>query len=78
MPAKGTTSAPTEHGHRLQELEWNTIEHPGAYLVVGTGSLARVPADALAAGHSPLISVCSIGETRVAKLSDNPSTPIST
>jgi hypothetical protein len=37
----------------------------------------RVPQDALAPGHSPLITITSTGETRVAKLSDNPAEPIS-
>ena len=78
MPTKGQTSTAVHRAHRLQEMAWNGIERPGCYLVVGSGDLGRVPQDGLAAGHSPLITVTSVGETRVAKLSENPATPIST
>ena len=58
-------------------MSWNQIQRPGCYLIVGSGDLVRVPIEALATGHSPLITVTSSGETRVAKLSDNPAEPIS-
>jgi len=58
-------------------MAWNNVENPGSYLIVESGDLVRIPAEALAAGHSPLISVTSIDETRLAQLSDNPATPIS-
>jgi len=76
MATKGETSTAEHRAHRLQETRWNEIERPGCYLVVGSGDLIRVPADALAAG-SPLITVTSVGETRVAKLCDNPVEPLS-
>ncbi len=79
MPtAKGETSSPEHRAHRLQEMSWNEIDRPGCYLLVDSGELLRIPQDALAAGHSPLISVTSVEETRVAKLTDNPADPIST
>ncbi|MBI4477380.1 MAG: hypothetical protein HY654_09420 [Acidobacteria bacterium] len=74
---KGQTSTPEHRSSRLQEMGWNQIERPGCYLIVGSGDLVRVPQDALAPGHSPLVTITSIGETRVAKLSDNPAEPIS-
>ena len=74
---KGQTSPPDHRSSRLQEMNWNEIQRPGCYLILGAGTLARVPQDALAPGHSPLITVTSVGETRVAKLSDNPAEPIS-
>ena len=74
---KGQTSPPEHRSSRLQEMSWNEIQRPGCYLILGSGNLARVPQDALAPGHSPLITVTSIAETRVAKLSDNPAEPIS-
>jgi len=58
-------------------MSWNEIERPGSYLILGSGDLVRVPPDALAPGHSPLITITSSGETRVAKLSENPAEPIS-
>jgi hypothetical protein len=75
--AKGETSSADRRTHRLQEMGWNEIEIAGCYLLVGTGDLARIPPEALAAGHSPLIRVTSNGETRVARLSHNPAEPIS-
>jgi hypothetical protein len=44
--------------------------------LVETGSLVRVPPEAVAPGHSPLVGIRS-QPTRVAKLSDNPATPLS-
>ncbi len=79
MPtAKGETSSPEHRARRLQEMSWNEIDGPGCYLLIDAGDLFRIPQEALAAGHSPLISVTSVEETRVAKLTDNPADPIST
>ena len=75
--AKGQTSSAEHRSSRLQEMSWNEIFKPGSYLIVGSGDLVRVPQDALAPGHSPLITITSSGETRVAKLSENPAEPIS-
>jgi hypothetical protein len=74
---KGQTSSADHRSSRLQELSWNEIQRPGCYLILGSGDLVRVPQDALAPGHSPLITITSSGETRVARLSDNPAEPIS-
>ncbi len=76
-PTKGKTSAAQFRTSRLSEMEWNEIEQPGCYLLVESGDLARIPQEALAPGHSPLITVTSANETRVARLSDNPAEPIS-
>ncbi len=75
---KGETSSPEHRARRLQEMSWNEIDRPGCYVLIDSGDLLRVPQDALAAGHSPLISVTSVEETRVAKLTNNPADPIST
>lgn len=77
MVTKGETASPERRTHRLEEMPWNQISRPGSYLLVGSGDLIRVPQDALFAGHSPIISITSNGETRVARLSNNPATPIS-
>ncbi len=76
--SKGHTASQGHRSSRLQEMSWNDIEHPGCYLIVNSGDLVRVPKDALAPGHSPLISITSTGGTRVARLSDDPGEPIST
>lgn len=77
MPTKGQTAGPERRTERLAEMPWNEIDRPGCYLLIGSGDLVRVPSEALAAGHSPLISISSAGETRVARLAENPATPIS-
>jgi hypothetical protein len=58
-------------------MSWNEIQRPGCYLFLESGNLVRVPQDVLAPGDSPLMTLTSVGETRVAKLSDNPAEPIS-
>ncbi len=75
---KGQTSSTEHRVSRLDEMAWNTMSRPGCYIIMGSGDLVRIPQEALATGHSPLITVTSTGETRVAKLSDNVAEPIST
>ena len=75
---KGLTSSTEHRVSRLDEMAWNTINGPGCYIIVGSGDLVRLPQEAVATGHSPLITVTSTGETRVAKLSGNVAEPIST
>ena len=77
MATKGQTVGPEHRTERLAEMPWNEIDRAGSYLIIGSGDLVRVPSEGLAAGHSPLISISSMGETRVARLTDNPATPIS-
>ena len=74
---KGQSSSSDHRSSRLQEMSWNEIERPGCYLIVSSGDLVRVPQDALAPGHSPLMTITSTGGTRVARLSDDPAEPIS-
>ena len=73
---KGESASANQRTHRLSEMGWNEIDGPGAYPFVRSGDLVRVPVEALAPGHSPLMSITSNGETRVAKLSENPAVPI--
>ncbi len=64
----------------LQTLDFNEIHEEGAYVMFQSGSLIRVLPDAVAPGHSPLVSIKAKDRswTRVAKLSNDPTTPIST
>ena len=75
--SKGRTPSQGHRSSRLQEMSWHEIELPGCYLIVNSGDLVRIPQDALAPGHSPLITITSTGGTRVARLSDDPAEPIS-
>ena len=74
---KGRSSSASHTTSRLTETEWNSINQPGCYLDVGSGDLFRISKDAIATGHSPLITKTSNGANRVVKLSDNPAEPIS-
>ena len=77
MVTKGhNTSAPSSSS-RLTETQWNNIQDPGCYLMVQSGDLVRISPESLAPGHSPLLTFTSKNEIRVAKLSQNPSEPIS-
>lgn len=78
MVTKGETPTAEHRANRLKEMAWNAIDRPGSYVIVGSGDLVRIPLDALTQGHSPVITITSVGETRVAKLSDSPVEPIST
>jgi hypothetical protein len=55
---------------------WNDITEPGAYVFVDTGELARVPAEALAAGHSPVITFAARRPRMVARISRDPYIPL--
>lgn len=74
---KGHSRPAGYRSSRLQEMEWNAIDEPGCYLLIASGDLVRIPDEALAPGHSPLLTFTSTRETRVAKLSQNPAEPIS-
>lgn len=73
---KGKTPEGNRRTRDLPECSFNEIEEPGAYILLGSGDLVRVPREALANGHSPLVSITSHGDTRVAKLADDPVAPI--
>ena len=78
MHSNKTQNAPVQSmTSRLTETEWSSINEPGSYLMTRTGDLVRVFPESLAPGHSPLLSITSKNETRVAKLSSNPVEPIS-
>jgi hypothetical protein len=74
---KGTTRPAQFRNSHLVEMGWNAIDEPGCYLLIETGDLARIPQEALAPGHSPLVILTSQKEARVARLSENPAEPIS-
>lgn len=61
---------------RLQETTWEGLSEPGAYVDVQTGSLFRVPPEALVRGCSPIISRTSSQTSRLVKVSDNPAVPL--
>ncbi len=79
MPqTKGQTTMAQFRSSHLAEMGWNDIDTPGCYLLVESGELVRIPQEALAPGHSPLVTITSTKDMRVARISENPAEAIST
>ena len=55
-----------------QVVPFESISEPGAYICNWSGHLIRIPEDAVAAGRSPLISMCGPDQLFVTKVSENP------
>ena len=56
----------------LQQLEWGRINEPGAYVEIATGTLYRVPEEALLKGTAPSIRKHGAAGSRFLKVSNNP------
>jgi hypothetical protein len=56
----------------FNEMSWESIVEPGAYVDRGTGDLFRFTSDAVAGGDSPIIRKESLRSTRLVHLSKNP------
>ncbi len=52
------------------------ITFPGCFVVNRTGDLFRVPGDALAPGHSPVMDIVSKDPWMVTKISSDPYLPL--
>ena len=76
MATQTSNPATDRRSSCLPVMTYGDIETPGSYITLDSGALLRIPVEGLAPGHSPLISITSAGDFRVAKLSDSPSTPI--
>ena len=75
MPTTNKTNL--DQGNKCCEMGWNEIDRPGSYLFLQSGQLFRIPQEVLSPGHSPLISIASTEQTRVARLTEDQATPIS-
>ena len=64
-------SAQPSHRVAFQEIPWEEIHVPGAYVERGTGDLYRVPQEAIGPA-SPVIAKQSLGASRLVKISNNP------
>lgn len=56
----------------LPQVAWEHIDAPGAYLLLASGALARVPAEGVVRGLSPDVSMKPASSIIAAKLSDDP------
>lgn len=76
MTTRNDTSR-TSTQNRLTRVPFSDISEPGVYVNQQTGALFRVPEDAIAPGHSPLIEIVCNSSNMVTKLNDDPWLPIS-
>lgn len=60
------------HKQALHTCNFDQIETPGTYVECRTGTLMRVPDDALAPGRSPRIEIVADEPWTVTRLSDDP------
>jgi hypothetical protein len=60
----------------LHTCNFDQIETPGTYVECRTGTLLRVPDDALAPGRSPRIEIVAHEPWMVTRLSDDPYVPL--
>ena len=73
MPEQNTLTNDSSQGARPGSLiPFDSIDSPGAYVLEDSGLLVRVPADAIAPGRSPKMTICSNKPLRVFKISDDP------
>lgn len=56
-------------------IPFNEIGEPGTYYNHDSGWIFRVPEEALALGHSPVLTVLANDENYVTKISDDPWLP---
>src|SRR2546422_5026234 len=86
MAGKGWSSMQEDKGHggtarkqrsHLMELTWGAIERPGSYLLIDSGTLARIPREAFGAGDAPVVSLHAKGDVRLAQLSESATEPVS-
>ena len=57
-------------------VPYNSINEPGTYYFHPTGMLFRIPPEAIAPGHSPLISINWSEECYCTKITDDPWVPV--
>jgi hypothetical protein len=52
---KETTNPPPQKLAQHQQVSWQNLNEPGAYVEAGTGNLYRFPPEALIVGSSPVV-----------------------
>jgi len=58
-------------------IPFDQINEPGCYICNWDGHLLRIPQDAVAPGHSPLVNMIGQDPLFVTMISDNPFIPVS-
>ncbi len=77
MNANKRIEGPEASGHKgLLSCEFSQINAPGVYIEQRTGTLLRVPEDAVVPGRSPVLEIVTNDPWVVSKISDNPFLPL--
>jgi hypothetical protein len=63
--------------YRQTRIPFGEIHESGTYVNIDTGSLFRIPEEALAKGRSPVMEIVSLTGPTVSKICDDPWVPIS-
>ena len=66
----------TSHPEEGVTGPFESISHPGCFVVNRTGELLRIPDDALAPGRSPTIDIVSKDPWKVTRISNDPYLPL--
>ncbi len=72
MAATASQQSAEQHRGKLQQVTWEGIQEPGAYVDIATGDLYRIPQEALLKGSSPLIRKESLESSLFLKVSESP------
>ncbi|HVP13083.1 MAG TPA: hypothetical protein VMV94_18050 [Phycisphaerae bacterium] len=75
MTPLGETSM-TRPAHEYQSIPFDKLRAPGCYVSRNTGTLYRVPAEALAGGPNAAIRIVSKDGMLVTKIAEDPWVPI--
>lgn len=73
---KVTSTEGAHHRVGLLTCEFGQINAPGVYIEIQTGTMVRIPEDALIPGRSPSLEVISNNPWVVTKISNDPYVPI--
>jgi hypothetical protein len=63
--------------HKYPRMRFSEIQDQGAYVNLDTGSLFRMPEEALAKGRTPVFEIVSLTGPTVCRICDDPWVPIS-
>ena len=72
MTQQANKSIEPEQRSPFAQMNWESVDEPGAYVELGSGELYRIPQEALIRGASPVVIKESRGASRLAQISKDP------
>ena len=67
-----SSTPPIRKHEPLQQVTWEKIHEPGAYVEVATGALYRIPRESLVGGAFPLIEKAGVGAPQPVRSGNHP------